>query len=88
MNRSIDLVPTTGTPGGRRAGGSRRISMRRLGLSLSGAIISMLMLAGSTFVAAGSPWEQQSTTCLIGPHLDPGHVYWNSKSGKTTCKRD
>jgi len=62
--------------------------MRSLGLSLAAALMATLMVAGSTLAAPGGPWEQQSTTCLIGPHLDPGHVYWNSKTGKTTCKRD
>ena len=81
MNRSVDLIP------GSTAGIQRRAG-RRFALSLGVAVMATLMVAGTSLAAPGGPWQQQSTTCLIGPHLDPGHVYVNTKTGKTTCKRD
>jgi hypothetical protein len=86
MNRSMDVTPGPVAPRGRRAAGRRGFSLRMLTLSLT-AVMALLTVSATT-VAAASPWVQQSTTCLIGPDLDPGHVYWHSKTGKTTCKRD
>jgi hypothetical protein len=67
---------------------ARRISKRGLASSLAAAMLATLLLAGTTVAAPGGPWQQQSTTCLVGPHLVDGHVYWHSGTGKTGCWRD
>lgn len=88
MNRSTNLTPGGRAAGGGRVGGRRAFSMRGLALGLSAALMAALMATGTALAAPGGPWVQQSTTCLVGPHLDPGHVYWHSGTGKTGCWRD
>ena len=68
---------------------ARRISKRGLASSLAAAMLATLVLAGTTVAAPGGPWQQQSTTCTLGPKNDvSGHVYVNTNSGKTACRRD
>lgn len=88
MNGSTNLTPGGRAASGGRVGGRRAFSMRGLALGLGAALMAAAMTAGTALAAPGGPWQQQSTTCLIGPHLDPGHVYVNVNTGKTTCKRD
>lgn len=60
--------------------------MRRLAVSFITAILTTILLAG---VAVASPWQMQTTTCLLGPNNDvPGHVYVHENTGKVVCRRD